>query len=96
MYFTEKLENLYEEIRVTIINTVGAKGTLSDRLNEVTIKITDDDLQFNLGETTFMGSDKYLVEVGCHVLIDNNGYQYNFSVLDYDDLCALVDHLTDL
>ena len=96
MYFTEKLENLYEEIRVAIINTVGAKGELSDHGCETVIKITDKDLQFELGASTFMGETKHLAEVGCHEMIDNHGYRYNFSELDYDDLCALVDHLTDL
>lgn len=92
MYFSEQLNEFYEKVRLSIITNVGNKGVVSDHTNNVVVKITDEneELQINLD------GDRYLTEVGCYKLIDNHGHQYEFGQLDYEDLCAIADHLEDL
>ncbi len=89
MDFTEKLNNLYEEIRLSIIKNVADKGVESTNYNKIIVKVPDD-LAFNLD------NGRYVEEVGQHDLIDNQGYIYNFGVLDYEQLTELADWLENL
>ncbi len=92
MYFSEQLSEFYEKVRLSIIANVGEKGVKSEHANVVVVKITNEyeELQITLE------GNRYLTEVGCYKLFDNHGYQYEFGQLDYEDLCALADHLEDL
>mgnify|MGYP000446911212 CR=1 FL=1 len=87
--FQEELQNLYEKIRLFIIEQVAEKGVESKFSNKVVIKV-DDDRSFNLD------GERYLEEVGQHELFDNQGYAYNFSELSYDDLTDLADYISEL
>jgi hypothetical protein len=84
MTYTEKLESLYEEVRISIIKNVRLKGSKSNFVIDKTIK-GDNERSFNLDY------GYRLVEVSEESLIDNEGYLYNFSAISYEDLCAVAD-----
>jgi hypothetical protein len=87
MEWSEKFNEFYEQLRLSIINKVGEIGIESKFSNEVVVAITNKELQFNLGE------DKYLTEVGCYSLFDNEGYTYSFGQIDVEELCQIADFI---
>lgn len=89
MNFTEKLDNLYEEVRLSIIANVSTKGDTSKHCNDNVVEV-DSDRSFNLD------GKRWLDEVGDNFLIDDYGHRYEYSVLSYEDLCDLADFLNNL
>ena len=86
--FIEQLNDLYEQSRILIrekVNSVGIESKFLSGLKVIEIK--EPNLQFNLD------SNRKLAEIATDIMIDDEGYHYNYSVLDYDDLFELVDYL---
>lgn len=83
--FTEQLENLYEIARVEINEKIRKSKDESKSYSVKIIKITDDQLMFNLE------GGRYLTEISEENLIDNEGYLYNYCVLPYEDFMELTD-----
>lgn len=89
MMHIEKFNELYEQVRLDIIKKVQKIGKTSI-VGFKTIKIKDSDSQFCIS-----GSG-YIVEVGEDYLFNKYGQSFNFSCLDFEDLCNLVDYLNTL
>lgn len=84
--YTGILEDLWEEMRIAIQKKVAEKGVQSD-VGFKTIRINyycDADLG---------GSGGVLAEIGENLIFDNDGYQYNYGVLDYEQLAELTDYI---
>lgn len=90
MNYTEKFNDLYEQMRLDVINKVREIGKESV-VGFKTIVVTNDELNFNLGE-----GSSYLIEIGEDNMFDQYGYSYSFSNLDIEDFCSLVDYLNEL
>lgn len=82
----DKLENLWVEIQVSIINKVKQIGLNNSRdFSENVIKLPDN-LQFNLD------SSDYAIEVFAQGLYSNNGQIYPFGSLSYEQLSEIADY----
>jgi hypothetical protein len=84
--FAEQLQEFTERVEQSISKNVAEKGTTSEFMSKMAIKV-DGEYCYNLD------GNRWLVEVTQNELIDNQGYQYQFNVLDLDDLCSIADHL---
>lgn len=89
MNYTEKLEALWEEMRLSVQNKVREIGKESSFTIERTIKVNCcQDVDLNYGGQ--------LKEVGEHDIFDNDGYSYGYGTLDYEQLAELVDYINTL
>lgn len=89
MNYSEKFNTLYEQMRLDVINKVREFGKES-LVGFKTIIPTNDDLNFNLSDSS------YLVEIGEDYVFDQYGHLHNFSTLDIEEFCSLVDYLNEL
>ena len=82
---------LHREIIEQAINMVrtliDSKGEESDHNGQKCLKVTKDDHKHNLE------SGRYLTEINADSLVDNEGYSYNFYVLDTEDFLSVIDYL---
>jgi len=85
--FTEQLEELEKQAKEKIVLLINTSGEKSDFLSEHCLKITNDDLMFNLQ------GGRYLKEITREHLVDNKGYLYNYNVLPIDNFLEVVDYL---
>lgn len=83
--FVQKHKELEEKLNQRISVLIDRKGIESKHRNCLVLKVKSDDLQFNLE------GGRYLTEISEDRLIDNEGYDYNFSCLTLEQLCELVD-----
>ena len=90
MSFTEQLNNLFETVSLSIINRVRTIGKESQFSDNKVIEIQDEEFQFNLGGSA------YLVEVSERFLINNEGMEHHYSLLEYEELFALADYINTL
>lgn len=84
--FTAKLDDLIEDAITKMRILINAKGEDSEHTDDKCLKVTDDDLMFNLE------NGRYLNEVTEYNLIDNRGYSYNFYVLETEKLMEITDY----
>jgi hypothetical protein len=85
-----KLEEFNNSVKEKIEALLETKGVQSKFNNSrLVLLIHDDNAMFNLD------SRRYLVEIGADRLIDNEGYEYDHSVLNLEDLCIAVDSVID-
>jgi hypothetical protein len=84
MTFTKKLEILQNDIEETL-------SLLVDKFIQkgypIIIEDIDEDLCFN------MDFPRWLRQITSNKLIDNCGYEYNYSALSLEQLARLVDRL---
>jgi len=85
--FIKKHKTLEKEIIAVIEQLIKAKGVESKHRGDVLVLKVKDDQQFNLD------GGRYLTEITSNELIDNQGYNYNLSVLSLEQLCEVVDNL---
>lgn len=78
--FTEQLENLYENMRKVIIDKVREKGEPI----ELSINLAQ-----SIGNTRFHKLKE-------DVILDDQGYEFNYSILSYEELAELTDWVKDL
>jgi len=90
MKYSEKLSELVESALSELRELIAQKGVESEFMSKVCLKIEDDDFAFNLD------GGRYLAEITQNELLDNNGYHYDFNVLDTEDLLDVIDHLIEL
>lgn len=83
--FRRKYLDLQSEVASKIAELIDKKGKESKTLSCMVLKIKKEEQQFNLD------GGRYLTEISKAVLIDNNGYSYNYDVLTLDQLCEIVD-----
>ncbi len=89
--FTQELENLWEQMRSSIIAKVEAIGTDS----EVGFKT----IQLNLNEFSSdadLDNGGVLTEIGVDNIFDNDGYSYQYGVLTHEELAELADYINQL
>lgn len=84
--FAEQLQEFTERVEQSISKNVAEKGVASEFMSKMALKV-DGELCYNLD------GNRWLVEVTQNELIDNQGYQYQFNVLDLDELCNIADYL---
>ena len=84
----ERLQDKYKKLEIAIGMRIRAKilskGVESEHRSEKVLKVKDDQM-FNLE------GGRYLVEITPTELIDNNGYSYDHSSLELEQLCEAVD-----
>jgi methyl coenzyme M reductase subunit D len=85
--FSIQFEELKEQAIDKIRDLIKSKGKESKHSNKRCLKVTKDDLQFNLG------GGRYLTEINAETLVDNDGYEYNFYVLSTEDFLSVTDYL---
>jgi len=90
----ETLDDKLEELNNEIIQRIGTlledKGVPSETQSQTKVlKVEDEDVMFNLE------SLRYLVEINETKLIDSSGYEYNLDVLSVEQLCEVVDSLSN-
>lgn len=88
--YTEQLQQLWEQMRIDIANKVRKIDTQSD-VRFKTIILDGFDSWADLG-----GSSAVLTEVGENNLFDDNGYSYDYGVLNYEQLAELTDYINTL
>lgn len=84
-----KFNELYELVRLDAIKKVQKIGKDSE-VGFKTIKIKDSNFQFSI---LWNGC---ITEVGEDYLFNSYGHSFNFSCLDFEDLCNLVDYINTL
>jgi hypothetical protein len=84
--FAEQLQEFTERVEQSISKNVAEKGTTSEFMSKMAVKV-DGEHCYNLDR------NRWLVEVTQNELIDNQGYQHQFNVLDLDELCNIADYL---
>ncbi len=87
--FQLELQELTERIEKSIAENVAKKGVASEFMPKMVVKV-DGDLCYNLDD------NRWLVEVTQNELIDNQGYQYQFNVLEFENLCCIADYLEEI
>lgn len=87
MLYIDKLNILFSDAADYLTQLVSLKGKESKHSAQTCLKVTDEDLQFTLS------GGRYLTEVGADILIDNEGYTYDLSTLEYEQFFKLVDYL---
>jgi len=87
--FETQLGELYEKACIRIHKKIKKSPIISNHIGHEQVIIVDDDRAFNLE------GGRWLEEVSETELIDNYGYTYNYSVLDYDDLMNLADYINE-
>lgn len=89
MNYTEQLQLLWEQMRISLRNKVKEFGTQSD-VGFKTIKIGN----FNCG-SDLGGNGGVLTEIGENDIFDNDGYVYSYGTLDYEQLAELADYVNE-
>lgn len=87
MSYSEQLEKLLLKASLQIDELVTNKGTESTRICFDTLKIKDDEFNFNSED------GRWFVEVTNDALVDNRGQIYSFSTLPTEEFLQLVDYL---
>ena len=85
--FKHKLDDIINEATNTLRDLINSKGVESDHNNRKCLRVTKEDHQHNLSD------DRYLTEINAECLVDNNGYEYNYYVLDTEDFLSTIDYL---
>lgn len=88
MNFEDKYEMLIVDMKSIIGIIAYHDGEASDFYNHKVLK-PDDDFQINLN-TNYNG---FVKEVSSERLISNEGHIYEYTQIDFEELCQLVDHL---
>ena len=91
-YFADKLDNLWEDMRITITRKVIAIGVDSE-VGFKTIKFNTKDFYC---EADLGNSGGILTEVGIDNIFDNDGYVYGYGALTYEQLANLTDYINKL
>jgi len=81
----EKYQNLEIALKIRIRALIIDKGVESEHNSEKVLKVKDENM-FNLD------GGRYLTEISAKCLIDNDGYNYDYSVLRIEELCEAVDN----
>jgi len=89
--YSEKLEELVNDAKRTLILLVSVYGEESKFMNCDVLKLTKDNVMFNLSDT-----GRYVNEISDEHLIDNQGYLYNYEVLNAEQFLSLVDYFVNL
>jgi hypothetical protein len=84
--YSEQHDEFRTNIETQLRNLAGESETISNHTIDPCIKV-DEDFMFNLE------NGRYLTEITPRGLIDNEGYQYTFSIIDTEQLCQLADEL---
>lgn len=90
--YAEKLDSLWEDAQLSIIRKIREVGKENSKhyTNTKVIKVSEA-FAYNLE------GDRYLTEISENYgIIDNNGYQYGYGVLDYEQLIDLADWVQTL
>lgn len=82
-----------DEITKAISDLVQSKGKEDSKHYSEKVLKPEDDFMFNLD--VGHPSSSYVAEVSADSLISNYGHKYSFDSLDTQELCQLVDHLTN-
>ncbi len=86
----KELNNLQIEVATNIEKLLETKGVPSRFTNSrLVLVIHDENMMFNLD------SRRHLVEISEDELVDNEGYTYEHSVLELEDLCTAIDSVAD-
>lgn len=88
--FSETLAAIGEAFEQTVKAGVLIIGKESRWRSENVIEIKDHDLQYHLS------GGRYLAEISANKLIDDSGYDYDFTSLPYDERAALGDYINSL
>lgn len=86
---TSKLDTLNKEAQDEIRDLINSKGEKSRHNSNKCLKVTKGEHQYNLD------GGRYLTEVHTDRLVDNNGYEYDFCVLNTEDFFATIDYLKE-
>ena len=92
--YTEQLEELWEQMRATIIEKIETIGTDSEVIaGTKTIKLSIEEFYCtaDLGQ-----SGGILTEIGVDDIFDDDGYAYGYGVLTHEELAQLTDHIINL
>jgi hypothetical protein len=87
--YTEKLESLWEEMRLHIIKKVKELGKESGFTFAKTIPVS-------CCSEVILGNGGTLAEIGEDVIYDKDGYQFSYSELQYQELAELCNYLNNL
>lgn len=87
MSYIEQLENLWEQMRASIIAKVESDGTDS----EVGFKTIKLGAEFYCDAD--LGHGGVLTEIGTDNIFDDDGYSYNYSVLTHEQLSELAEYV---
>ena len=87
MSFVQQINEVISFAIDEIHHLIETKGEESKSYSNKCLKIKQDEFMYNLE------GGRYLTEVHKDYLVDNNGYQYNYSVLDTEQLMQVFDHL---
>lgn len=89
MNFQNRIEGLVEDLEYRLSTLVLNHGTKSKFNNFKSIKIEDEDFQFNIE------GSKYLCEVTQFHFISNEGLLFDFNSISLHELAKLADYLTE-
>ena len=89
MKFTDLLNILYSDAVEALEQLVEKHGKESEYSSTMCLQINDRNLNFVLDDARFLS------EISASELIDDQGYTYHFTVLDYDQFFKVVDYLKD-
>lgn len=87
--FEERLNELWEEAQISIIEKIRKIGVESDHHNFPVIKLKDE-LCFNTE------GGRYLTEIGQTNCYDNLGHHYSYGSLYFDQLTEIADWVQTL
>jgi len=87
--FTERYKILLNEINRILIDLIEKQKIESNHTTDYCLRIIDEEKMYNV-----LGG-RYIVEVTASVIIDNEGYQYNQSVIDVEEYLDLIDYLIE-
>jgi hypothetical protein len=85
--FEKQLNDLQDKAINVVRGIIKSKGEESKHNNEKCLKITASDYMYNLD------GERYLTELHSNCLVDNSGYEYNFTAFDIEKLLSLIDYL---
>ena len=89
--YIEELDNLWEQMRIVIIDKVETIGTESQTgFKTIQLNPTEFESDVNLGDEWF------LTEIGADFIFDTVGHQYPYGVLTHQQLAELVDYIINL
>jgi hypothetical protein len=87
----DKLALLWEEMQLIIINRVREVGTDNSRDFSRTVIKLPDNLQYN-----FDGGSDYAIEVYESGYHSNNGHEFSFGCLNYEQASEIADYCDSL
>lgn len=87
----DKLALLWEEMQLTIINRIREIGTDNSRDFSRTVITLPENLQYN-----FDGGSDFAIEVHESGYHSNNGQEYSFSCLNYEQASEIADYCESL